>query len=89
MDDIIFTKESVKNLWENQFNRRMHPYTCLNRGDGNHIEIGSDLGMLIPTIYGWICPFCNYTQNWAHEVSKNESQINIDKKMPKKLSGLL
>lgn len=49
---------------------RMHPFTCVNRGDGNHRDIYGDLGALIPTVRGWICPFCDYTQNWAHEFMK-------------------
>lgn len=46
--------------------RRMHPFTCTNRGDGKHREVGGDLGALFPTVRGWICPFCDYTQAWAH-----------------------
>lgn len=57
----------VARLWEFQTNGKMHPFTCLNRGDGQHATIGTDLGMLIPTIKGWVCPFCNYTQTWAHD----------------------
>lgn len=61
-----FTHEQVSRLWEYQHNINFHPFTCANRGDGKHIQIGTDLGMLIPTIHGWICPFCDYTQDWAH-----------------------
>lgn len=45
-----------------QLSPRFHPYTCVNRGDGNHRDIYGDLGALIPTINGWICPFCDYKQ---------------------------
>jgi hypothetical protein len=46
-----------------------HPYTCINRSDGNHHNNGHDLGCLVPTTDGWICPDCDYTQDWAHESS--------------------
>jgi hypothetical protein len=46
--------------------RAMHPFTCPHRGDGNHRDINGDLGALVPTVRGWICSFCDYTQNWAH-----------------------
>ena len=68
-----WTPAQVKEAWDQQLGvntdmfHRTHPYTCANRGDGNHRAIGSDLGMLIPTINGWICPFCDYTQDWRHE----------------------
>lgn len=51
--------------WKNQ---PMHEFTCQNRTDGNHGRLNGPgfNGMLIPTVRGWICPFCDYTQNWAH-----------------------
>ena len=71
-----FTPEQVVELWKYQLGEKKfghfpflypgHPFTCANRGDGQHREIGSDLGMLIPTTKGWVCPFCNYVQSWAH-----------------------
>lgn len=76
----IFTPEEVKKLHQYQFGPwgnpldpldsdpppRMHPFTCPNRGDGNHFDNGADLGALIPTTRGWICQCCDYTQDWAH-----------------------
>lgn len=45
----------------------MHPFTCANRTDGNHIEReGEDLGLLVATADGWVCKDCDYTQYWAH-----------------------
>ncbi len=44
-----------------------HPFTCASRGDGQHSREGGDLGLLIATSAGWICPACGYTQDWAHE----------------------
>lgn len=51
--------------WAEPF-ARMHPFTCPNRGDGNHRENGIDLGGLVPTVRGWVCQFCDYQQDWAH-----------------------
>lgn len=44
----------------------MHPYTCEHRGDGRHGNEGGDLGVLIATAEGWVCPHCAYRQAWAH-----------------------
>ena len=43
-----------------------HPFTCPNRGDGAHGDEGGDLGVLVATREGWICPHCEYTQDWTH-----------------------
>ncbi|TIN88356.1 MAG: hypothetical protein E5X94_00695 [Mesorhizobium sp.] len=63
---MIFTPDQVVNLAENQTGGAIHPFTCANRGDGNHRFAFGDLGALVPTVRGWICPFCDYTQDWAH-----------------------
>lgn len=61
-----WTPEFVVALWEHQLNPHRHPYTCSDRR--SHPELNGDLGVLIPTIEGWICQFCGYRQDWAHEV---------------------
>lgn len=61
-----FTPQQVIRLADWQSNGKLHPFTCANRGDGKHPDMGGDHGILIPTIRGWICPFCDYTQNWCH-----------------------
>lgn len=72
MSDKVFTPDQVEALARHQTNEgrsifeQMHPFTCGNRGDGNHRNIYGDLGALVPTVRGWICPFCDYTQDWAH-----------------------
>lgn len=71
MADPVFTPDEVENLAHNQTSRMVHPFTCANRGDGNHRNAYGDLGALIPTTRGWICPFCDYTQDWAHAVMKS------------------
>lgn len=56
-----FTPEQVTNLNEYQSSGLMHPFTCADRDDHNGVDI------LIATESGWHCPFCDYTQSWAHE----------------------
>jgi len=77
MSDDIFTPDQVVKLFEHQnpdlnpYNMRpFHPFTCANRNDGNHRSVMGDVGILIPTVRGWICPFCDYTQTWAHDFMK-------------------
>lgn len=65
-----FSPDEVVRLDHYQRSGHFHPFTCENRGDGNHRDMGGDLGALIPTVRGWICPFCDYTQNWAHGFMK-------------------
>lgn len=60
-----WTPEDVVRLNEYQNAGRFHPFTCPNRSEG-HGEFNGDLGALVATVRGWICPFCDYTQDWAH-----------------------
>lgn len=76
----VFTADEVVALARHQsgetrfgtppFQSRMHPFTCPNRGDGAHRDVFGDLGALVPTVRGWICPFCDYAQTWAHTFMK-------------------
>lgn len=79
----IFTPEQVERLWQYQFGpwrdlfdtesnlpSRMHPYTCANRHD--HPIVAGDKGVLVPTVRGWICPFCEYQQDWAHGIGEKK-----------------
>ena len=43
-----------------------HPFTC---GNGCRVE-GQPL---VATVHGWICVYCDYTQNWAHEFMADSS----------------
>lgn len=63
-----FSDEQVEALNKYQREAPFHPFTCANRGDGNHVEHAghSDLGMLTATNEGWVCSDCDYTQLWAH-----------------------
>lgn len=69
---MVFTPEEVSNLNEYQQAGVMHPFTCGsgNRTDEHHLD---GEGMLVATEDGWICPYCPYTQSWAHEFMKTGS----------------
>lgn len=49
-------------------NGPMHAFTCPKRDDGDHRYFNGDVGALVATRYGWICPWCEYEQDWAHEI---------------------
>lgn len=72
----------------------MHPFTCRNRSDGityndgvkdtsksTHGSEGGDLGILIATESGWVCPHCSYTQDWAHESMAQTSPPEIEERI--------
>lgn len=53
-----WTPDQVKALNEFQHGN-MHPFTCETAHPQGRI--------LVATTHGWICPYCDYTQNWAHD----------------------
>lgn len=59
-----FTPKQVEALNLYQKSGFMHPFTCGsgNRKDDKHLD--GD-GVLEATPDGWICPYCDYTQDWA------------------------
>lgn len=67
-----FTPDQVQRLneWQTGTHGSMpvHPFTCANRSDGGHGTEGGDTGVLIATNDGWVCPHCDYTQDWAHRM---------------------
>ncbi|MDO9068508.1 MAG: hypothetical protein Q7W05_08630, partial [Deltaproteobacteria bacterium] len=68
-----FTPEQVQILNEVQANSRgempkFHPFTCPSRGNADHAPANSDTDLLVATEKGWVCPFCDYEQNWAYAV---------------------
>lgn len=70
----LWTPEQVESLNKFQKAGQFHPFTCDNRGDGNHPfedEYG-DHGVLRARNTGWYCNFCNYTQDWAHDFMFND-----------------
>lgn len=59
-----WTDEQVKNLNAWQKDETVHPFTCGgDRGDKAHKD---GEGVLVATRKGWKCPYCPYTQIWAH-----------------------
>lgn len=60
-----FTPAEVMALFEFQAKNDVHLFTCPHRHD--HPDFIGDKGVLIPTVRGWICLFCDYTQDWAHD----------------------
>lgn len=64
-----FTAEEVVSLNEFQRSGVFHPFTC-----GTKEKHGrGDAEELVATLDGWVCPSCDYTQNWAHEFMKDGS----------------
>lgn len=60
-----FTPEQVDALNLFQNDGWHHPFTCGsgNRADAAHLD---GEGVLVATAQGWKCPYCDYTQDWAH-----------------------
>ena len=68
-----WTLNQVAGLNDYQRNGYTHPFTCgaEDRSDRGHTEAAKrrgdrDSGLLEATLAGWICPACDYTQDWAH-----------------------
>ncbi len=59
-----WTPEQVAALNRYQQLRDFHPFTCGSgrRQDEFHLD---DQGVLLATESGWVCPYCDYTQDWA------------------------
>jgi len=74
-----FTDEQIKNLMEYQRGEGgwaaspMHPFTCINHGRSDHI-LHPDY--LVATHDGWVCPACDYTQDWAHSFMAEKRVYN-------------
>lgn len=62
----VFTADEVTNLNAFQNAGVMHPFTCGTE------ECRHDL---VATTRGWICPYCDYTQDWAHDFMKDGSAV--------------
>jgi glutaredoxin len=59
-----FTQEQVRalNLFQDDY-KKHHPFCCFGEAKRDHpVE-----ARLVATVRGWICPYCDYTQNWAHQ----------------------
>lgn len=66
-EEFKFNPDQVANLNAYQVAGRFHPFTCPNRNLKTHRIFNGDLGALVATVRGWICPWCDYTQEWAHD----------------------
>jgi hypothetical protein len=66
----MFTPDEVESLNAYQESGVFHPFTCGsgNRMDERHLD---GEGLLVATEAGWICPCCDYKQDWAHDLMKN------------------
>jgi hypothetical protein len=76
MSDMIkapFTPEQVKALNYFQASGVFHPFTCANQGDALH---NYEQTNLVATWRGWICSYCDYTQDWAHAFMADIRTIN-------------
>ncbi len=68
-----WTPEQVAALNRWQQSDFIHPFTCGNRSRETHQTItNGDFGVLVATANGWVCPDCDYTQDWAHDCMLNE-----------------
>jgi hypothetical protein len=74
-----WSEQQVNMLNELQVGIRYgHPYTCPNRSDeNNHFHNGNDLGCLVATEHGWVCPSCSYTQDWLNTVDIHPDSIPL------------
>ena len=59
----VFTPEEVHSLNDYQNSGVMHPFTC---GSGHRTEHPDGEGILVATTKGWVCPYCDFRQDWAH-----------------------
>lgn len=73
-----WTDEQVKSLNKYQQCSWVHPFTC---GGKNCRRV------LVATPNGWICPKCDYKQDWAHEfmLKFNEHPMENPEETLKKL----
>ena len=60
-----WTKDEVKQLEGRQTTG--HPYTCPEHSN-NALE---------PTTEGWVCPNCDYTQDWCHETDVTTTTLDF------------
>ena len=66
-----WTPEQVEALNKYQNTTGIHPYTCPNEQctGKEKLALVSLPAELVATPDGWKCPYCGYTQNWAHDYS--------------------
>lgn len=79
---VPFTDDEVESLNGYQKARVFHPFTCGNRGDEKHARINSPEDVLVATSDGWVCPYCDYRQDWAHAWMADWSWTKLEKVVP-------
>lgn len=64
-----WTQGQVNALNAYQLRNDRHPFTCANQGRQDHAvsALAGQHTVLIATPEGWVCPACDYTQDWAHD----------------------
>ena len=69
-----FTEEQVAALNAAQANPNLHPYTCGSgrRTDAAHLD---GEGVLVATKTGWVCPYCDYRQDWCHTLLTDRNEL--------------
>lgn len=70
-----FTSAQVEAMNAYQEAGMFHPFTCGN--DSRHRN-------LVATEKGWICPDCDYTQNWAHPFMADTDVLELVNKYSRK-----
>lgn len=73
-----WTIEQVEALTRWQNCEWLHPFTCGKRDLPAHKVYAEkhgqmDHGILIATTQGWVCPVCDYRQDWAHDFMMDDS----------------
>lgn len=58
MKQAPWTADEVVALNRHQQKGHLHPFTCPYQHGGERV--------LVATEVGWVCPECDYTQDWAH-----------------------
>lgn len=63
----MITQEQIDALNRHQTERRFHPFTCGNRRGSpewkaTHLD---GEGVLVATLDGWRCPYCDYRQDFS------------------------
>lgn len=61
-----FTPDQQARLREWQTSGLAHPYTCPNDGE------------VLAPLFVWVCPVCDYTQDWAHSLESVVEEEDAD-----------
>lgn len=76
-EEPIWTHDQVIYLNNRQHDGSLHPYTCGKRSD--HPVYDGDQGVLVATVYGWICPFCDYSQTF---ITPHDERMSTNQRIP-------